>query len=124
MGMIEGSDRTSFLLEPRAVFAQAPKSKNAKVTFVYQHELPNCPGNSIKRLLVKNGSGGYSPGHTHAKSAFIYDCVPLNRSTQRNRIVFGDNPAAQHCCIYPDTCGVELRGGSENPQIARQLALR
>src|SRR5712672_3969337 len=55
--------------------ADAPKSKNAKVTLVYQHELPNVPGNSIKGVLVEYGPGGYSPGHTHAKSAFIYATV-------------------------------------------------
>jgi len=30
-----------------SVLADAPKSKNAKVTLVYQHELPNVPGKSI-----------------------------------------------------------------------------
>ena len=30
------------------VLADAPKSKDAKVTLVYQHELPNVPGKSIK----------------------------------------------------------------------------
>ena len=44
--------------------ADAPKSKNAKVTLVYQHELPNVPGKSIKGVLVEYGPGGYSPGHT------------------------------------------------------------
>jgi quercetin dioxygenase-like cupin family protein len=52
-----------------------PNSKNAKVTLVYQHELPNVPGKSIKGVLVEYGPGGYSPGHTHAKSAFIYATV-------------------------------------------------
>jgi hypothetical protein len=28
-----------------SALAGAPKSKNAKVTIVYQHELPNVPGN-------------------------------------------------------------------------------
>ena len=54
--------------------AAAPKSKNAKVTIVYQHEA-NCPGKSIKGVLVEYGPGRYSPGHTHAKSAFIYATV-------------------------------------------------
>jgi hypothetical protein len=40
------------------VLAQAPKSKNAKVTLVYQHELPNVPGKSIKGVLVEYGPGG------------------------------------------------------------------
>ena len=55
--------------------ADAPKAKNAKVTLVYQHELPNVPGKSIKGVLVEYGPGGYSPGHAHAKSAFIYATV-------------------------------------------------
>src|SRR5713101_1250486 len=58
-----------------SVLAEAPKSKNVKVTLVYQHELPNCPGKSIKSVLVEYGPGGYSPGHTHPKSAFIYATV-------------------------------------------------
>ena len=65
--------------DPREVvsdpLADAPKSKNAKVTLVYQHELPNVPGKSIKGVLVEYGPGGYSPGHTHPKSAFIYATV-------------------------------------------------
>ena len=58
-----------------SVLADAPKSKNAKVTLVYQHELPNVPGKSIKSVLVEYGPGGYSPGHAHPKSAFIYATV-------------------------------------------------
>jgi quercetin dioxygenase-like cupin family protein len=55
--------------------ADAPASKNVKVTLVYQHELPNVPGKSIKSVLVEYGPGGYSPGHTHRRSAFIYATV-------------------------------------------------
>jgi quercetin dioxygenase-like cupin family protein len=55
--------------------ADEPKSNDAKATLVYQHELPNVPGKSIKSVLVEYGPGGYSPGHTHAKSAFIYATV-------------------------------------------------
>src|SRR3954466_15347672 len=55
--------------------ADALKPNEAKVTLVYQHELPNVPGKSIKSVLVEYGPGGYSPGHTHAKSAFIYATV-------------------------------------------------
>jgi quercetin dioxygenase-like cupin family protein len=29
----------------------------------------------MKGVLVEYGPGGYSPGHTHAKSAFIYTTV-------------------------------------------------
>jgi quercetin dioxygenase-like cupin family protein len=55
--------------------ADAPKSKDVKVTLVFQHELPNVPGKSVKGVLVEYGPGGYSPGHTHPKSAFIYATV-------------------------------------------------
>jgi quercetin dioxygenase-like cupin family protein len=51
------------------------QSRNAKVTLVFQHELPNVPGKSIKGVLVEYGPGGSSPSHTHAKSAFIYATV-------------------------------------------------
>jgi quercetin dioxygenase-like cupin family protein len=58
-----------------SALAAEPTSKNAKVTLVYQHALPNVPGKSVKGVLVEYGPGGYSPGHTHAKSAFIYATV-------------------------------------------------
>jgi len=49
--------------------------KNAKVTLVYEHALPNVPGKSIKGVLVEYAPGGSSPAHTHPKSAFIYATV-------------------------------------------------
>ena len=49
--------------------------KNAKVTLVYEHALPNVPGKSIKGVLVEYGPGGSSPAHTHPRSAFIYATV-------------------------------------------------
>jgi quercetin dioxygenase-like cupin family protein len=58
-----------------SALADAPKEKNARVTLAYQRELPNVPGKSIKGVLVEYGPGGYSAGHTHAKSAFIYATV-------------------------------------------------
>jgi quercetin dioxygenase-like cupin family protein len=33
------------------------------------------PGKSLKGVLVEYGPGGFSPGHTHPKSAFIYATV-------------------------------------------------
>lgn len=47
----------------------------AKVSVVYEHELPNVPGKSIKGVLVEYGPGGSTPAHTHAPSAFIYATV-------------------------------------------------
>jgi len=61
-------------------FAAAPafaaqKAHNAKITVVFDHELPNVPGKSMRGVLVEYGPGGYNPAHTHAKSAFIYATV-------------------------------------------------
>ncbi len=58
-----------------SVLADVPKDENARVTLVYQHELPNIPGKSVKGVLVEYGPGGSSPGHTHPQSAFIYATV-------------------------------------------------
>jgi quercetin dioxygenase-like cupin family protein len=57
------------------VSSGAAAGKNAKVTLVYDHVLPNVPGKSIKSVLVEYGPGGWSPPHTHPKSAFIYATV-------------------------------------------------
>jgi quercetin dioxygenase-like cupin family protein len=65
----------SVLLPFGSALAEAPKAKDVKVTLVYQHELPSVPGKSIKGVLVEYGPGGYSPAHTHPKSAFIYATV-------------------------------------------------
>jgi quercetin dioxygenase-like cupin family protein len=50
-------------------------SHAAKVTQVYEHAIPGVPGKSVKGVLVEYGPGGYSPSHTHAKSALIYATV-------------------------------------------------
>jgi quercetin dioxygenase-like cupin family protein len=50
-------------------------SKDAKVTLVYEHELPNVTGKSMKGVLVEYGPGGFSSAHTHPNSAFIYATV-------------------------------------------------
>ena len=57
------------------VAADGDGGSNARVTLVYQHELPNVPGKSIKGVLVEYGRGGHSRAHTHAPSAFIYATV-------------------------------------------------
>src|SRR3989442_4739164 len=86
-----------------SVLADEPKSKNAKVTLVYEHELPNVPGKSIKGVLVEYGPGGYSPGHTHPKSAFIYATV-LEGAIRSQQQRTGD----------------DLRGGTELLRAARR----
>jgi quercetin dioxygenase-like cupin family protein len=42
---------------------------------VYEHELPNVPGKSIKGVMVVYPPGGFTPMHTHPKSAFVYATV-------------------------------------------------
>jgi quercetin dioxygenase-like cupin family protein len=49
--------------------------EQAKVTLVFDRELPNVPGKSIRGVLVEYGPGGSSPGHTHPHSAFVYATV-------------------------------------------------
>ena len=55
-----------------SALADEPKFKNAKVTLVYEHELPNVPGKSLRAVLVEYGPEGGSPSHRHPSSAFIY----------------------------------------------------
>ena len=58
-----------------AAGAQGSAGDGSKVTLVYDHELPNVPGKSIKGVLVEYGPGGFSEAHTHPSSAFIYATV-------------------------------------------------
>src|SRR5262245_42806235 len=46
-----------------------------KVTVVFDRELPNVPGKSIRGVLVEYGPGGFSHAHRHPNSAFIYATV-------------------------------------------------
>jgi quercetin dioxygenase-like cupin family protein len=64
---------TALLLGPAA--ARDATDKASKVTLVYEHELPNVPGKSMKGVLVEYGPGGTSAGHTHPNSAFIYATI-------------------------------------------------
>ncbi|KAA1183786.1 cupin domain-containing protein [Rhizobium tropici] len=63
------------LLSATAATAHDAGDKDAKVTLVYEHELPNAPGKSMRGVLVEYGPGGFSSGHTHPDSAFIYATV-------------------------------------------------
>jgi quercetin dioxygenase-like cupin family protein len=55
--------------------AASAQEASRKVTLVYDHELPNVPGKSIRVVLVEYGPGGSSAAHTHPSSAFIYATV-------------------------------------------------
>ena len=55
--------------------ARDSSSDGSKVTLVFDHEIPNVPGKSVKGVLVEYPPGGSSPAHTHPPSAFIYATV-------------------------------------------------
>lgn len=66
---------TALLSGPALAHDTPGGGKGAKVTLVYDHELPNVPGKSMRSVLVEYAPGGYSEGHTHPPSAFIYATV-------------------------------------------------
>jgi quercetin dioxygenase-like cupin family protein len=100
-----------------------PTGEASKVTLVYDHELPNVPGKSIKGVLVEYGPGGLSEAHTHPSSAFIYATV-LEGSI---RSQVNDGPiktyhAGQSFSEYPgDRHGVSENASKTEP--ARLLAV-
>jgi quercetin dioxygenase-like cupin family protein len=47
----------------------------SKVTKIFDRELPNVPGKSLRAVLVEYGPGAASPSHRHPSSAFIYATV-------------------------------------------------
>ncbi len=50
-------------------------ARGARVSLVYDHVLPNVPGKSMRGVLVEYEPGGFSSGHVHPTSAFIYATV-------------------------------------------------
>src|SRR6478735_7668389 len=66
---------TALLSGPALAHDTPGGGKGAKVTLVYDHVLPNVPGKSMRGVLVEYGPGGFSEGHTHPTSAFIYATV-------------------------------------------------
>ena len=59
------------LLAP-IVAAQETIAPGAKVSVVFDQELPNVPGKSMRAVLVEYAPGAGSPSHRHPASAFIY----------------------------------------------------
>ena len=54
------------------VAAMDSKDPRAKVSLVFEQELPNVPGKSLRAVLVEYAPGAGSPSHRHPTSAFIY----------------------------------------------------
>ena len=57
------------------VAAQETNMPASKVTKIFDRELPNVPGKSMRAVLVEYGPGAGSPSHRHPSSAFIYATV-------------------------------------------------
>jgi quercetin dioxygenase-like cupin family protein len=55
-----------------SVAAHEEIAPGAKVTVVFDQELPNVPGKSMRTVLVEYEPGAGSPSHRHPQSAFIY----------------------------------------------------
>jgi quercetin dioxygenase-like cupin family protein len=57
------------------VAAEKANAPASKVTKIFDRELPNVPGKSMRAVLVEYGPGAASPSHRHPNSAFIYATV-------------------------------------------------
>ena len=63
------------LLLSANVAAEETNAPASKVTQIFDRELPNVPGKSMRAVLVEYGPGAASPSHRHPNSAFIYATV-------------------------------------------------
>ncbi|HEX5959258.1 MAG TPA: cupin domain-containing protein [Hyphomicrobiaceae bacterium] len=54
------------------VAAQGKLARGVKVSVVFDSQLPNVPGKSMRAVLVEYAPGAGSPSHRHPSSAFIY----------------------------------------------------
>lgn len=63
------------LLTGTGVSAEEQPPVQSKVSQIFDRELPNVPGKSLRAVLVEYGPGAASPSHRHPKSAFIYATV-------------------------------------------------
>jgi quercetin dioxygenase-like cupin family protein len=54
------------------VVAQGTIAPGAKVSVIFDQELPNVPGKSMRAVLVEYAPGAGSPSHRHPSSAFIF----------------------------------------------------
>lgn len=57
------------------VAAEQTNAPLSRVTQIFDRELPNVPGKSLRAVLVEYGPGASSPSHRHPRSAFIYATV-------------------------------------------------
>jgi quercetin dioxygenase-like cupin family protein len=69
--------KTALLLAAAAALlatsaAAEQTAPGANVNVVFDQELPNVPGKSLRAVLVEYEPGAGSPSHRHPTSAFIY----------------------------------------------------
>ena len=69
--------KTALLLTAAAALlatsvAAETTAPGANVSVVFDQELPNVPGKSMRAVLVEYQPGAGSPSHRHPSSAFIY----------------------------------------------------
>ena len=69
--------KTALLLTAAAALlatsvAAETTAPGANVSVVFDQELPNVPGKSMRAILVEYEPGAGSPSHRHPSSAFIY----------------------------------------------------
>jgi quercetin dioxygenase-like cupin family protein len=67
----------TLLLTAAALFATSAAAQETiapgpNVSVIFDQELPNVPGKSLRAVLVDYGPGAGSPSHRHPNSAFIY----------------------------------------------------
>ncbi|MEZ5592735.1 MAG: cupin domain-containing protein [Gammaproteobacteria bacterium] len=95
----------------------------SSVMLVYDHELPNVPGKSIRGVLVEYEPGGSSSAHIHPDSAFIYATILEGAiRSQVNEGPVTTYRAGESFSEYPG----DLHGVSENASTtepARLLAV-
>ncbi len=111
-----------FLTTGGACAGEAIRDKY-KATIVFDRELPNVPGKSIRTVLVEYQPGGSSPAHTHATSAFIYATVlegsvrsKVNDGPEqvyRAGESFYEEPGAQH----------SVSANASQTEVARLMAI-
>ena len=104
-----------------SVLADTSTEKNVKVTLVYEHELPNVPGKSLRAVLVEYGPGGGSPSHRHPSSAFIYLIIPVTHPAMMTR--YGCGAVRRAGVGEALGQGVELVAAIEAPGEAGEVAL-
>lgn len=58
-----------------ALAASAAQANEKSIKIVFDEQLPNVPGKSMRGVLVEYGPGASNPSHRHPDSAFIYATV-------------------------------------------------